>query len=121
MQIISIIAETHITGDRRVNRKSSVWEEHIGNLKYSKFGGRVSCLPMPCGRHRASFKQIAEFDRGRIAANRDCKLSFIAISQHVRRNQATVMRICHHWMQEATTDRWSQLRPPCCTTTRYDR
>ncbi|GFX91793.1 uncharacterized protein TNCV_3529921 [Trichonephila clavipes] len=31
---------------------------------------------MPRGRHRASFNQVFEFDRGRIVAYRDCGLSF---------------------------------------------
>ncbi|GFV18247.1 transposable element Tcb1 transposase [Trichonephila clavipes] len=26
------------------------------------------------------------------------------------------MRICHHWMQEETTDRWDRSHPPRCTT-----
>ncbi|GFS77092.1 transposable element Tcb1 transposase [Trichonephila clavipes] len=41
------------------------------------------------GRHRASFDQVSEFDRGRIAAYRDCELSFREIGQRVGRNQAT--------------------------------
>ncbi|GFY33016.1 hypothetical protein TNCV_2229671 [Trichonephila clavipes] len=35
-----------------------------------------SCLPMPHGRHRASFEGISKFDRERIVAYRDCELSF---------------------------------------------
>ncbi|GFW43231.1 hypothetical protein TNCV_1349941 [Trichonephila clavipes] len=51
-------------------------------------------LPVPLGRHPASFDHVSEFDRGRIVDYRDCGLSFKAIGQHVGRNQATVMRIC---------------------------
>ncbi|GFV62664.1 hypothetical protein TNCV_903561 [Trichonephila clavipes] len=43
------------------------------------------------------------------------------IGKRVRRNQATVMRICHCRMQEETTDRWGQSYPPRCTTSRDDR
>ncbi|GFV53804.1 hypothetical protein TNCV_1592271 [Trichonephila clavipes] len=81
MQIISIIVQTHITGDRSATHK-----------RY--------CLPMPCGRHRASFDHVSEFDRGRIVANREYGLSFREMGQRVGRNQATVMQICHRWMQE---------------------
>ncbi|GFW91697.1 transposable element Tc1 transposase [Trichonephila clavipes] len=45
---------------------------------------------MPRGRHRASFDEVSEFDRGRIVAHRDCGLSFSEIGQHVGRNQETV-------------------------------
>ncbi|GFX19782.1 transposable element Tc1 transposase [Trichonephila clavipes] len=60
---------------------------------------------MPRGRHRASFDQVFEFDRGRIVACRDCGLSFREICQRVGRNQANMMRMCHHWMQEEMMDR----------------
>lgn len=76
---------------------------------------------MPRGRHRASFDQVSEFDRGRIVAYRDCGLSFREIGQRVGRNQATVMRICNRWMQEGTTDRRGRSHPPRCTTARDDR
>ncbi|GFV60628.1 transposable element Tcb1 transposase [Trichonephila clavipes] len=39
----------------------------------------------------------------------------------VGRNQTTVMRICHRWMQEGTTDRRGRSHPPQCTTSREDR
>ncbi|GFX19688.1 hypothetical protein TNCV_2075961 [Trichonephila clavipes] len=42
---------------------------------------------MPCGRHRASFDQASEFDRGRIVAYRDCGLSLREIGQRVRRKK----------------------------------
>ncbi|GFW28125.1 uncharacterized protein TNCV_2818031 [Trichonephila clavipes] len=68
------------------------------------------------GRHRASFDQVSEFNPGRIEAYRDCELSFREINQRVERNQATVMRICHRWFQEETTNRRSRSHPPLCTT-----
>ncbi|GFV89251.1 transposable element Tcb1 transposase [Trichonephila clavipes] len=43
------------------------------------------------------------------------------IDQRVGRNQATVMRICHRWMQGETRDRRGQSHPPRCTTERDDR
>ncbi|GFT56788.1 transposable element Tcb1 transposase [Trichonephila clavipes] len=76
---------------------------------------------MPCGRQRASFDQVSEFDRGRIVAYRGCGLSFREISQRVKRNQATVMQIYHRWMQEETTDQRGRSHPPRCTTARDDR
>ncbi|GFU77275.1 hypothetical protein TNCV_4853761 [Trichonephila clavipes] len=62
-------------------------------------------------RLRASFDQVSEFDRGRIVTNRDCGLSFKEIGQHVGRNQARVIRIRHHWIQEETTDRRGRTQP----------
>ncbi|GFS94635.1 transposable element Tc1 transposase [Trichonephila clavipes] len=71
---------------------------------------------MPRGRHQASFDQVYKFDRGRLVAYRNCRLSFREIGQLVGRNQATVMWICHHWMQEETKDRRCQSHPLQCTT-----
>ncbi|GFV09450.1 hypothetical protein TNCV_3158481 [Trichonephila clavipes] len=46
-----------------------------------------SCLLMARERHRASFDQVSEFDRGEIVAKRDCGLSFREIGQRVGRDQ----------------------------------
>ncbi|GFV75867.1 transposable element Tcb1 transposase [Trichonephila clavipes] len=70
---------------------------------------------------RSTFKQVSEFDRGRIVAYRDCELSFREIGSRVRRNQSTVMLICDRWMQEGTTDQRGRSHPPQCTTSREDR
>ncbi|GFW56377.1 transposable element Tc3 transposase [Trichonephila clavipes] len=43
------------------------------------------------------------------------------IGQSVGRNQATGMRICHHWMQEKTTDRRCRSTPSRGTTALDDR
>ncbi|GFX00429.1 transposable element Tcb1 transposase [Trichonephila clavipes] len=72
-------------------------------------------------KQRSGFDQVSEFDRGRIVAYRDCRLSFREIGSRVGRNQTTVMRICDRWMQEGTTDRHGRLHPPQCTTSREDR
>ncbi|GFU65483.1 transposable element Tc1 transposase [Trichonephila clavipes] len=69
---------------------------------------------MPRGRHRDSFDQVSEFDQRRIVAYRDCGLSFREIGQRVGRNQATVMRICHHWMQESVTHHLVSIRTIRC-------
>ncbi|GFS82618.1 transposable element Tcb1 transposase [Trichonephila clavipes] len=73
------------------------------------------------GRHRASFDQVSEFDRRRIISYSDCGLFFREISQHVGRNQATVLWVCHRWMQEETTDRQGRSHSPHCDTARDDR
>ncbi|GFU44077.1 uncharacterized protein TNCV_4952531 [Trichonephila clavipes] len=107
MQVISIIAQTLITGNRSDTYKRYIRGEQISDLKYSNCFQSffcVSCLPMPRRRHRGSFDQVSEFDRGRIVAYRDCELSFREIKQRVGRNQLTVMRTCNRWMQEETTD-----------------
>ncbi|GFX05470.1 HTH_38 domain-containing protein [Trichonephila clavipes] len=80
-----------------------------------------SCLPVPRGRHRTSFEQVSEFDRERIVVYRNCELSFREIGQCVGRNQATVMQICHCWMQERTTDHQRRSYSPHCTPAREDR
>ncbi|GFU70590.1 hypothetical protein TNCV_2971501 [Trichonephila clavipes] len=43
----------------------------------------LSCLSKPRRRHRTSFDQVSEFDRGRIVACRDCRLFFREIDQRV--------------------------------------
>ncbi|GFX69306.1 transposable element Tcb1 transposase [Trichonephila clavipes] len=70
---------------------------------------------------RVYFDQVSKFDRGKKVIYKDCGLSFREISQRVGRNQATVMRIYHRWMQEETTNRWGRSHPPRCTTARDDR
>ncbi|GFS53723.1 transposable element Tcb1 transposase [Trichonephila clavipes] len=68
-------------------------------------------------KQRSTFDQVSEFDRGRIVAYRDCGLSFRKIGSRVGRNQATVMRICDHWMQEGK--RRGRSHPPQCITSRW--
>ncbi|GFT74120.1 transposable element Tcb1 transposase [Trichonephila clavipes] len=70
-------------------------------------------------KRRSAFDQVSEFDRGRIVTYRDCGLCFRKIDSRVRRNQTTVMRICHRWMQEGTT--WSIASTSVYTTSREDR
>ncbi|GFU68777.1 transposable element Tcb1 transposase [Trichonephila clavipes] len=72
-------------------------------------------------KQRSASDQESEFDRGRIAAYRDCGLSFREIVSRVGRNETTIVRICDHWMQESTTDRRDRSYPPQCTTSREDR
>ncbi|GFV88246.1 hypothetical protein TNCV_4542921 [Trichonephila clavipes] len=54
-------------------------------------------------------KQQSAFDPSiRVRQRKDSglpRLSFKEIGSRVRRNQATVMRICDRWMQEGTMDR----------------
>ncbi|GFS98828.1 transposable element Tc3 transposase [Trichonephila clavipes] len=76
---------------------------------------------MPRGRHLASFNKVSEFSRRRIVAYWDCGLCFREIGQRVGQNQATVMPICHRWMQEVKTDRRGGSLPPRCTTARDER
>ncbi|GFW93292.1 transposable element Tc3 transposase [Trichonephila clavipes] len=106
-----------MTGDRNTTHKHCIMGEQIGDLKYSNCFVRffiVSCLTMPCRRHRASFHQVSGFDPGRKVAYRDCGLSF-KIGQRVGQNQATLMRISRCWMQEEAMDRRGRLHPPRCT------
>ncbi|GFT99822.1 transposable element Tcb2 transposase [Trichonephila clavipes] len=48
-------------------------------------------------------------------------LTFREIGSRVGRTQATVMRICDHWMQEDTKERCGRSHPPQHTTLREDR
>ncbi|GFV77145.1 transposable element Tcb1 transposase [Trichonephila clavipes] len=72
-------------------------------------------------KQRSAFDQVSEFDRERIAAYRDCELSFKKIGSRVGRNQTTVMQICDRRMQEGTSDRRDRSHPSQCTTSREDR
>ncbi|GFX11802.1 transposable element Tcb1 transposase [Trichonephila clavipes] len=58
---------------------------------------------------------------GTIVAYKGCGFSFREIGERVGRNQTTVMRIYHRWMQEKATDRRGRLHPPRCITARDDR
>ncbi|GFY00327.1 transposable element Tc3 transposase [Trichonephila clavipes] len=69
----------------------------------------------------ASFRQVSEFNRGRIVACRDCGLSFREIGQRVGRDQTIFLLIFHHSVQEETADRRDRSYSPCCTTARDDR
>ncbi|GFY03723.1 transposable element Tcb1 transposase [Trichonephila clavipes] len=53
-------------------------------------------------KQRSAFDQVYDFDRGRIVAYRDCRLSFKEIGRRVGRNQ-TVMRIYDGYMQGSAT------------------
>ncbi|UYV70033.1 hypothetical protein LAZ67_7001542 [Cordylochernes scorpioides] len=64
---------------------------------------------MPCRKQRSSFDQVYEFDRGKIVAYRDWRLSFRKIGSRVGRNQTTVMRICDRLMQEGMTDVFDRI------------
>ncbi|GFV15444.1 transposable element Tc3 transposase [Trichonephila clavipes] len=77
--------------------------------------------PLCLVENRLAFDQVSEFERGRVAAYRDCGLAFRKIVSGVGRNQTTVMRICDRWMQEGTTDRRGRSHPLQCTTSREDR
>ncbi|GFY19373.1 hypothetical protein TNCV_4127601 [Trichonephila clavipes] len=63
---------------------------------------------MPRGRHRASFDQVSELDRGRIVAYRDCGLPFGEISQRVGLNcfLGLLTRFQDLWQIESM---WSML------------
>ncbi|GFX39977.1 transposable element Tcb1 transposase [Trichonephila clavipes] len=76
---------------------------------------------MTRGRHRASFDQVSKLYRGRIVAYRDCGLSFREIGQLVGRNQATVMWICHRWLQKKTMNLRGRSHQPRCTTAHDNR
>ncbi|GFS71168.1 HTH_Tnp_Tc3_2 domain-containing protein [Trichonephila clavipes] len=71
---------------------------------------------MSCRKQRSAVDVVSKFDRARVVAYQDCRLSFREIGIHVRRNQTTVMRICDRWMQEGTTDRRGRSHQPQCTT-----
>ncbi|GFV11268.1 transposable element Tc1 transposase [Trichonephila clavipes] len=119
MHIFIIFEHTHITDDRNATHKRYIRGEQIDNLKNGNcFVFSCSFLTIPRGKHRASFDQVSEFDRGIIVVYRNCGLSFREIGQRVGRNQATVMRISHHWMRDEMTDR---SHPPLCTTARDNR
>ncbi|GFW75898.1 transposable element Tcb1 transposase [Trichonephila clavipes] len=72
-------------------------------------------------KQQSAFDQVFEFDRGKIVAYRDWRLSFRKIGSRIGRNQTTVMRICDRWMQKGTTGQHGRSHPPQCTTSREDR
>ncbi|GFW04209.1 uncharacterized protein TNCV_2669741 [Trichonephila clavipes] len=125
MQMIRISAQTHITRACGATAKRYL---RVGDFDDFNFGNCVF-LVVFCKKRsvtsrrkqRLAFDQVSEFDRGRIVAYRDCRLSFRKIGCRVGRNKTTVMRICDRWMQEGTMDRRGRLHPPQCTTSREDR
>ncbi|GFX47182.1 transposable element Tcb1 transposase [Trichonephila clavipes] len=66
-------------------------------------------------KQRSIFKQVSEYDRGRIMAYRDCGLSFREIGSRVGRNQTTVMRIvCAYHSSRLQQSGLSVRRPLLC-------
>ncbi|UYV61892.1 hypothetical protein LAZ67_1006974 [Cordylochernes scorpioides] len=89
-----LLATTHIT---RPCGSTSKHYLRLGNFDDFKFGNWVFKKErsiMPRRKQRSSFDQVSEFDRGRIVAYRDCRLSFREIGSRVGRNQTTILRIC---------------------------
>ncbi|GFW33114.1 HTH_38 domain-containing protein [Trichonephila clavipes] len=125
MQMIRISAQTHIT--RACGATSKRYLRH-GDFDDFMFG---NCVLLEVffkkrsvksrRKQRSAFDQVSEFDRGRIVAYRNCRLTFRKIGSHVGRNQTTVMRICDRWKQEGTTDQCGRSHPPQCTTSREDK
>ncbi|GFX50997.1 uncharacterized protein TNCV_2733481 [Trichonephila clavipes] len=108
MQMVRISAQTHIT---RVCGATSKRYLRLGDLDDFKFGNCVFLVVflkkgsvMSRRKQRSAFDQVSEFDKGRIEAYRDCRLSFRKIGSRVGRNQRAVMRICDRWIQQGTTD-----------------
>ncbi|GFX97461.1 uncharacterized protein TNCV_2840211 [Trichonephila clavipes] len=125
MQMIRISAQTHIT---RACGATSKRYLRLGDFDDFKFGNCVFLVVFSKNdqlclveNSDTAFKQVSEFDRGRIVVYRDCGLSFREIGSRVGRNQATVMRICDHWMQEGPTVRRGRSHSPQSTTSREDR
>lgn len=54
---------------------------------------------MPRARVRRNYRQVSEFDRGRIIAFREVGLSYRDIARRVNRNQSTIMRCCQAYFQ----------------------
>ncbi|GFV82199.1 uncharacterized protein TNCV_2790971 [Trichonephila clavipes] len=125
MQMIKISAQTHITRacgatSKRYLRLGDFNDFKIGNCVFLVvFFSKKRSVPSH-RKQRPAFDQISEFDRGRILAYPDCRLSFREIGSRVGRNQTNVMRICDRWMQEGTPERRGRSDAPQCTTSRED-
>ncbi|PRD31112.1 UNVERIFIED_CONTAM: hypothetical protein NCL1_24379 [Trichonephila clavipes] len=107
MQMIRISTQTHITHACGATSKCYLRLGHFDDFKCFSCGflKKKKRSIMSRRKKRSAFDQVSEFDRGRIVVYRDCRLSFRGNGCRVRRNQTTVMRICHRWMQEGMTDR----------------
>ncbi|GFW41342.1 uncharacterized protein TNCV_1003341 [Trichonephila clavipes] len=84
MQNIRISAQTHITRTcgatlKRYLRLGDFDDFKFGNCGFYKKNGSV----MSRRKQRSAFDQVSELDRGRIAAYRDCGLSFRKIGSRV--------------------------------------
>ncbi|GFV06852.1 uncharacterized protein TNCV_1962731 [Trichonephila clavipes] len=118
--MIRISTQTHITRACGATSKRYLRLGDFDDFKFGNCGFFKKRSVMSRRKQRSAFDQVAEFDRGRIVAYRDCGLPFREIGSHVGRNQTTVMRICDRWIQEGTTDRCGRSHPPQCTTSRED-
>ncbi|GFX79419.1 HTH_Tnp_Tc3_2 domain-containing protein [Trichonephila clavipes] len=82
---------------------------------------------MPRVRSRNAYQHVPDFDKGRIAAYRDCGLSDRSIAVHVGPNPVSVSRSCvcpvsvrNRWFQDGNTDHAVSQRSPI-TSIREDR
>ncbi|GFX54181.1 HTH_Tnp_Tc3_2 domain-containing protein [Trichonephila clavipes] len=76
---------------------------------------------MPRVRSRNTYQHVSDFDKGRIAACRDCSLSYRSIAARVGRVAMTVSRIWNRWVQDGNTERRPGSQPPPITSSRDDR
>ncbi|CAH1994372.1 unnamed protein product [Acanthoscelides obtectus] len=76
---------------------------------------------MPRVRRPVRFRQLSEFDRGRIVGLREAGLSFRAIAVRVQRSVDTVVRCCQAWFREGRTQRARGTGRRRRTTDREDR
>lgn len=60
---------------------------------------------MPRARVRGIYRQLSEFERGRIIGLREAGLSFREIANRTNRNPTTVMRCCQAWFDNAQNRR----------------
>ncbi|GFT48064.1 uncharacterized protein TNCV_2995801 [Trichonephila clavipes] len=116
MQMIRILAQTHITRACGATPKLYLRLRDFNDFNFSNCIFLVVSFEkgsvMSRRKQQSAFDQVSEFDRGRRVAYRDCGLSFREIDSSVERNQTTVMRICDRWMQEGTTDRRGRSHLP---------
>lgn len=76
---------------------------------------------MPPRRKNKKFKQLTEFERGRIIGLREGRFSYRAIAARMQRNSSTVMRVWKQWTDKHRTTRKTGTGRQKVTSERDDR
>ncbi|GFW75313.1 uncharacterized protein TNCV_4189671 [Trichonephila clavipes] len=75
----------------------------------------------PSRRFRRPYRQLNEFERGRIVGMREAVESYQVIGHHLQRTDEAVQRCWQQWLLRGTYQRNEGPERPRCTIARQDR
>lgn len=96
-----------------------MWEGSVDDLIH--FDVFNVLFKMPRIRRRPNFRQLSDFERGRVVGLREGGLSFRQIAAHLNRSVSAVANCYHVWSEEGREQRARRSGRPRQTTARQDR